>query len=340
MPGNVLREVLCLVVGFGFIAAVTVDVLWTCLGTHGGGPISAPVMSAVWKGAVRLHNRRPHHRLLSFAGSIILALLLILWIAMLWTGWTFIYSAKGDSLAEARSRQPATILGRVYYVGSMLSTSGTTEIVANGPRWRIVAALNAVTGIGTFTLAITFLLQVLSAVVQKRTFGACLSDMGGTPARIIGRAWNGEDFDSLTDQLINATGMLHTFTEQHLAYPVLHYFHSERERTAATLRVAALDELILLIAEGTKPEARLPPMVLDPLRAALEGFADALTEEFVDPAEEPPPPPKLSVLRDAGVPTVDDETFRRAVQNSEKSRRFFAGLLREDGWKWAKVNGE
>jgi hypothetical protein len=180
----------------------------------------------------------------------------------------------------------------------------------------------------------------VTAVVHKRAFGAWLSDIGGTPARIVARAWNGESFDSLTDQLIQATGMLHLFTEQHLAYPVLHYFHSERERTAATLRVSALDEIVLLIAEGAAPEVRLPPMVLDTLRAALEGFAEMLTDEGVKPAEEPPPPPRLSILRERNVPTVDDETFRRAVQNAQKSRRFFAGLLRDDGWRWEKVNGE
>jgi len=334
-----LREVLCLVAGFGIIAAVTVDVVWTTLGTHGGGPISAPVMSMVWKGAVGLHHRRQHHRLLSFVGSIILALLLVFWLALLWGGWVFVYSARRNALVESRNHQPATMAARVYFVGMMLSTSGTSEVSPNGRRWRLLVAVNSVSAIGTVTLAVTFLMQVLSAVVQKRTFGAGISDMGGTPARIVARAWNGEDFDSLSDQLVAITGMLHNFTEQHLAYPVLHYFHSERDRTAATLRVASLDELILLISEGAAPEVRLPPMILDTVRAALEGFATMLTEEGVEPADEPPPPPRLSILRDAGAPTVDDETFRRAVQNAQKSRRFFAGLLRDDGWKWEKVNG-
>ena len=52
------------------------------------------------------------------------------------------------------------------------------------------------------------------------------------------------------------------------------------------------------------------------------------------------PPPKLSILRERNVPTVDDEAFRRAVQDAQKSRRFFAGLLRDDGWRWEQVNGE
>jgi len=334
-----LREVLFLAIGFGLIAAVTVDVVWTCLGTHGGGPVSAPVMSVIWRGAVALHHRRKHHRVLSFVGSIILALLLALWIAVLWAGWVFVYSAKDDALVEAHNHRPAGVAARVYFVGTTLSTAGTSEVLANGPRWRLLAAVNAVTGIGTFTLALTFLVQVLSAVVQKRAFGAWLSDVGGTPARIVARAWNGRDFDSLKDHLVEATSMLHVFTEQHLAYPVLHYFHSERDRTAASLRVAALDELMLLIAEGAAPEVRLPPMITDTLRAALEGFAEALTEEFVEPAKEPPPMPRLSILRERGVPTVDDEAFLRAVQNAEKSRRFFAGLLLDDGWDWEKVNG-
>src|ERR1041385_4724477 len=274
-----LREVLCFLAGFGIIAAGPVDVSGTPRGTHGGGPISEPVLSVVWKGAVKLHNRNPHHRLLSFVGSIILALLLVFWIALLWAGWVFVYSAKDDALVESRNHQPTTVAARAYFVGTMLSTSGTNEIAPNGRRWRLLAAINSIIGIGTVTLALTFLMQVLTAVVQKRAFGAWLSDLGGTPSRIIGRAWNGENFDSLHDQLIEATSMLHTFTEQHLAYPVLHYFHSERERTAASLRVAALDELVLLIAEGAAPEVRMPPTIIATLRAALEGFADALTEE-------------------------------------------------------------
>jgi hypothetical protein len=336
----VLREVLCLLAGFGLIAAVTVDVVWTCLGTHGGGPVSAPVMSVIWKAAVALHNRRKQHRVLSFVGSIILALLLALWITVLWTGWVFVYSAKENSLVEARDRQPATIAARVHFVGMSLSTAGSSEVVANGPRWRLLAAVNAVTGIGTFTLALTFLMQVLSAVVHKRAFASWLSDLGGTPARIISRAWNGKDFDSLKDHLIEATGMLHDFTEQHLAYPVLHYFHSENERTAASLRVAMLDELMLLIDEAAAPDVRLPPIVAHTLRAALEGFAGALTEEFVQPAGAPPPMPRMAILRERNIPTVDDDAFQRAMQNSEKTRRFFAGLLRDDGWDWTTVNGD
>jgi hypothetical protein len=333
-----LREILCLLAGFGLIAAVTVDVVWTTLGTHGGGPLAEPVMSLLWKGAVRLHHRRPHHRLLSFAGSAILALLLAFWVALLWGGWLFVYSAKEDALSESRNHAPATIAARAYFVGTQLSTAGTSEVSPNGPRWRMLAALNSVTGIGTVTLALTFLMQVLTAVVQKRALGAYISDIGGTPARIVARAWNGERFEC-GDQFAEITAMLHTFTEQHLAYPVLHYFHSERDRTAATLRVVSLDELVLLLSEGAAPEVRLPRMIMETLRAALEGFATMLSEEFVTPAEEPPPAPRLSILREAGVPTVDDETFRRAVQNAQKTRRFFAGLLRDDGWKWEKVNG-
>jgi hypothetical protein len=284
----VLREVLCLVIGVGLILAVSVDVVWTTLGTHGGGPLSGPVMSLVWKGTIHIHRRRKNHRLLSFAGSIILALLLVFWVALLWIGWTLVYSAKHDALADSRLHHPATLGARIYFVGTTLSTAGTSEVAPNGRRWRLVAAVNGVSGIGTMTLALTFLLQVLSAVVHKRSFGACLSDMGGTPARIVA---NAEEFEALGQQFITVTGLLHVFTEQHLAYPVLHYFHSERDRTAATLRVASLDELVLLIAEGAAPHVRPPLMVMNTLRAALEGFATMLGEEFIKPPTSPQPRP-------------------------------------------------
>jgi len=333
-----MREVLCLVVGFGIVAAVTVDVVWTTLGTHGGGPVSAAPLGGFWRGLVGLHNRRPHHRLLSFGGSTILALLLVFWISLLWIGWVFVYSARQNALVQKDSHKPATVTARIYFTGTTLSTSGTSEVVPNGTRWRLIAAVQSITGIGTMTLAVTFLIQVLGAVVHKRTLGAYLSDLGGTPAKIIERAWDGKNFDSLNDHFLELTGMLHVYTEEHLAYPVLHYFHSERDRTAATLRVAALNELVVLIGEGAAPEVRMMPMIIEPVRGALAGFANMLTEEGVRPADDTPEPPSISILRDLGIPAVDDETFRRGVQNAQKTRRFFAGLLREDGWEWERID--
>ncbi|HEY6212461.1 MAG TPA: hypothetical protein VIW45_09260, partial [Vicinamibacterales bacterium] len=165
-------------------------------------------------------------------------------------------------------------------------------------------------------------------------------DLGGTPSRMIARAWNGEDLDSLRDHLIALAPLIHLYTEQHLAYPVLHYFHGERERTASSLRLTSLYELIVLLNHGVAEKVRIAPMTLLPLRDAMRGMREVISTEFVEPTEESPPPPSLQLLRDLGIPTVDDESYARAMSETDESRRFFAGLLRDDGWPWERIHDD
>src|SRR5437667_11033409 len=51
-----LRELLSLLFGVALIGASAMDVVWTTLGTHGGGPLSGPAAG------VRLEARRPDAR--------------------------------------------------------------------------------------------------------------------------------------------------------------------------------------------------------------------------------------------------------------------------------------
>jgi hypothetical protein len=335
---SAVRFVLCTAGGSLLILAVAVDLLWTTLGTHGGGPLTGHGMHVVWRGIVALHRRRPAHRLLSFAGSVMLALTVIVWMGLLWLGCLAIFSAKRDAVVRARDRTAVTAEERVYFTGATLFTLGNSEYEPNGPWWRAFTVVTAAIGLGTATLAITYLLQVLSSVVLKRTLGALVSDTGGSPAAIIGRAWTGENFDGLELFMSQLTTMLHTVTEQHLAYPVLHYFHSEQLRTAAAVRIPSLYELTLILAEGVARPVRPTPMTLEPVRDAIAGFAEVIEEEFVRAAATAPPPPPLAPIRDFGVPTVAEAEFAAAVRETDEVRRLLRGLVESDGWSWEDVN--
>jgi len=331
-----MREVLCLIFGSVILIANAIDVTWTVLGTHGGGPISGPVLSFAWKSAVALHRRRHHHRALSFAGSALLVLLLLLWIGLLWLGWLMLFSADRNALISTQSHVPASLAGRVYFTGYSLATLGNGDYMPSSKLWQVLTAIMAFSGLATLSMAITFLLNILPAVVQQRTLAAYISDMGGKAPAILARAWSGEAFVALGDQLVQITPMIHLYTEQHLAYPVLHFFHSETERTSIALRLASLFDMIFLLAEGAAPEGRLPPLIIDPVRAALRGLSSVAQEEFVDPRDAAPAP-NLAILRDLGIPTIDDESYARTAAEHVKARRFFAGLVFDDGWDWDKV---
>jgi hypothetical protein len=333
-----VRFLLCTAGGGLLIIAVALDLVWTALGTHGGGPLTGHGMRILWRGVVALHRRRPAHRLLSFVGSVMLALTVVVWMGLLWLGCFVVFSAKRDAVVRARDRSAISAEERAYFTGTTLFTLGSAEFSPNGPRWRLMTVLTGAIGLGTVTLAITYLMQVLTSVVLKRTLGALVSDTGGPPAAIIGRSWTGENFDGLELFMSQLTTMLHSVTEQHLAYPVLHYFHSEQLRTAAAVRIPSLYELVLILGSGVSPEHRPTPMTLGPMRDALTGFAHVIESEFVEAASTAPPPAPLGPVRDLGVPTVGDAEFEAAVREVDEIRRFLLGLVEGDGWQWADVN--
>ena len=321
-----MREVLCFFFGGAILVADAIDISWTVLGTHGGGPISGPALSFVWKRVVALHRWRPHHRALSFAGSVLLLQLLALWILLLWLGWFVIFSADSQSLIASQTHAPADTVGRIYFVGYSIATLGNGDFMPSSKLWQLLTSL----------MTITFLLNILPAVVQQRTIASYISDIGGKAPLILSRAWSGERFVALDDHFVQITPLIHLYTEQHLAYPVLHFFHSETERTAITLRLASLFDLVFLLGEGAAPEVRLPPLVIDPLRGALRGLSYVASDEFVK-LRDAASAPQLAILRDLGIPTIDDETYARAVAEHVRARRFFAGLVFDDGWDWDKV---
>lgn len=74
------------------------------------------------------------------------------------------------------------------------------------------------------TLAITYLLPVLSVVVEKRSLASQINALGTHASQIVTTAWDGDGFAAFAPQLVALTSSLGRLAEQHLTYPVLDYF--------------------------------------------------------------------------------------------------------------------
>ena len=126
--------------------------------------------------------------------------------------------------------------------------------------------------------------------------------------------------------------MVHALAERHLTYPVLQYFHSGRERTSTALNVVALDEVVTLLRWGLAPSARPDRVTVEPLARAIGWYLETVQGAFVSDASEPLPPLDLDALRQRGIPTVDDDEFRSALEDQQRRRCQLARLLIDDGW--------
>ena len=326
----VIAGVLVLIAGF-------VDLIWTTLGTHGGGPISAPVSKLIWKAMVGLHRRSPHHRLLSFGGSVILLWLLAFWLLLVWSGWTLVFNGAPNAVMQLHPHRPADRTARIYFIGTTMFSAGTSEYGPEGHAWQLTTTLVNVSGLFVITLSITYLMAVLGAIVGKRSLASMIWDLGGTPERIIDRLWTGERFSAFENPMTHLMSGIELFAEHQLAYPILQYFHAENRRTAAPLRIAALHETLLLIAEGVAEDVRPPKVIVVSGLDAIRGFAEVIAKEYVSAPANPPPPPDLQLLRARGIPTVDATKFNAAVERAHDVRARLLGMITDAGWEWREV---
>ncbi len=324
--------------GVALIALAMLDALWTTL-KPGGGPLTDRLSQGIWQAALLVHRTRSprSHHLLLATGMTILLMIIAVWIVLLWAGWTLLFSAETEAVVSSQTRSPAGLASRIYFTGYTLFTLGMGNYVPQGDLWELLTAAASLNGLFLVTLAITYLVPVVSAATQKRQLAAIVSDLGETPVEIVYKAWDGEGFSSLSTYLAQLTPMIELHAQRHLAYPVLHYFHSPHRRTAISPSLAALDEALLLLAAGVQPRVRLPALAVEPAQKALAGLLATLQQQYIRASEETPRAPLLHELAEAGIPVVGEQAFREAVAEQADRRRLLRAFVRNDGWEWEEM---
>ncbi len=271
--------------GIVLVAIAMLDVLWTTLSMTGGGPLSTGLAREIWRSVhgLRHWTGASSTRLLQLAGPGILLSSLLLWIVLLWVGWTLLFSAAPDAVRALQTGSPASLAGRVYFTGYTLFTLGIGNYVPAPGVWEIATAIASLNGLFLITLSITYLVAVLSAATRKHQLATVIATLGRTPHDIVRRAWTEESSTSFSTHLAQVVPMIEMHARSHLAYPVLHYFHSPDRRAAVSLRLAALDDALLLMKHGLAPGEPPDEETLAPAREAIGGVLSTLHGAFIHP---------------------------------------------------------
>ncbi|SFK85293.1 potassium channel family protein [Streptomyces pini] len=298
------------------------------------GPVSGRVARAVWRTSLALNARTGRgSAFLKWSGTCTLLATFTTWAVLLWTGWWLVFSADVASVVASRTAVPADGWDRVYFTGYTVFTLGIGDYVPDTAWAQVATAVASLSGLFLVMLSLTYLVQVVQAVVHKRVLAQQIHSLGRDAFGIIAAGWTGSGFSSMfNQQLVSLTEPLLRLGEQHLAYPVVHYFHSPRRSKAPARALAALDDALLLLRAGVAPGSRPDPAATEPLWSALDQVLDTLHGQFFTRAEQERPAPALSVLREAGVPVVDEEEYAARVREHTGRRRALQGFLRSDGW--------
>lgn len=325
-----------LVLGIVLLLLAIIDLLWTTLWVDGSaGPLSSRLSTWAWRILRRLGGR--NSRTLSLAGPLILTITLLAWVLLLWAGWALVFAGRPDALIDTQSGQPVTWIGRIYFVANAMFTMGNGEFSPHPGAWRVAASMTTASGMLFITLAVSYVLSILGAVNQKRAFAGGVTGLGAGPVDLVRGGWNGDDLHTLDLPLSSLASQLTTLTEQHKAYPILHYYHSEKAKNASAMAVAILDEALTLLRFGVRDGTRPNTAVVESARATIESYLQTLHNAFIEPAGEAPPQPSLAPLQEMGVPTAPEEDFRETLAELDERRRRLRGMVQADAWYWPPI---
>jgi hypothetical protein len=327
------------VLGVFFLILVVVDLLWTTLWVEGGaGPLTARLMAWEWKGVRKIEDS--HAKLRSLSGPIILISSLFVWILLLWIGWTLVFAGSPFPIIDTIDGGPISWIDRAYFTGYTIFTLGNGDFAPRDGIWQLATTLTTASGMLFVTLIVTYILSVLDAVTQKRAFATGVSGLGMQSDEIIQESWNGETFEGLALPLNTATEQLNRLASNHKAYPLLHYFHTPEAAKAPVRSIAVLDETLLILTYGIPEQDRPSNIIVKNARASVDSYLEILSTAFIEPADRTPPPPDLSAIRQAGVPTLSNQAFRESVDELADRRRALLGLVESDRRQWPQDNDE
>lgn len=318
---SLLERLLFVTGGSVAIIVMAVDFFTTTLSLGGTtGMLTARLSEAVWKLALRTRRRR----VLEATGPIMLLIIAFVWLLLAAIGWTLLF----------RGLQPAATGGggETAWFDLILSFFdtflgiGNAQLRENAPQWQVLRRLMVLHGIATLSLSLAWILPVVRAVAQKRAVALRIAALGNDSQDILVRAWNGEDFGDLNLFLIEMSAELSILGQMHIAYPVLHYYHSTDDRSSLSRQVTVLDETVSLLADHVAPEAQPDTTSLSAVRAVLTDFLGMLESTFIPRYEGELPPRDTDRLEQVGIPLRDDPADR-----SEERRRLLIGYVQHDG---------
>ncbi len=313
-----------------------VESLWTTLWIDGNSaPVTSRYTTFIWK-IFRLLFSSQNDRKLSLAGPVILISTVLLWIISVWLGWTLIFFSVPHSLQAGSASPPNDFTDVLWFASYNMFTVGNGDFIPGNNTWQVISSFISLTGMTMVTLSITYVLQVISAVTAKRSIAGQITSIGKTAEEFVAKQWTGDGFGAIELQLDSLSQQLATNNEQHLAFPILHYYHAARIEKSQDVAIAILDDALTLIELGVEEKYKPAETIMSSARQSISSFLTTLRSAFIQAADENPPVPDINLLRKKGIPTISDKEFSKKMENENERRKLILGLLNNGAWKWPK----
>ena len=336
-----IEQPFLLILGIVIVGMAVSDFAITAFVPTGEGRITAAIGRLCFKTFMFLSGKEGNHRVLNYIGLACILLTISTWTLLLWTGFSCIYVADTNSILVGTSKAPTDTFEKIYHVGYTLSTLGIGDYVPGNNFWRIFTSFVSFIGLVTVTMSITYLVPVISNAIQKRSLSLQVSSIGETPEQIVINSYNGKDFSDLSNILSDLSAGIFLYTQNHVAYPILHHMHSNNPSENIVLKLVALDEALTIFLYHVPASQRPNLLEVQSVRRAITAYLKTIT--YMTPTDEPPPLPRFGMIEEFTGLQLERTQGAACAELYEalgKRRKLLYADLQMDGWQWADLHGE
>lgn len=318
--------------GIVIVVLAIIDIIWTILWVEGGaGFITKALSSSLWR--VMSTFAHGNRKALRLAGPTMLTLTLLNWIFLLGLGWALVFSGSTNAITDTVNQTPIVWQNIVYYTGYTIFTLGLGDYSPASPFWQIMTAIASGTGMLFFTLGASYIISVVGAVLNKRSFSSSVIEIGTSSEEIVKDAWNGNDFSNMNLLLMDMSDQLSVLSMKQKAYPLLNYFHTTNKKEAIAIALPIIDDALSIIVYGMEAGTQPNPILIKKFRNCISNHLETLEATYIKSADEPLALPKLDQLKKDGLPVVKTDVFESQMAGLTERRKKLFGLLKEDNWQ-------
>lgn len=324
--------------GVILLLVTAADLINTSLSVRGAGFISKRLSKSIWSILLLIHKKMGQRKILQVGGAVILVSILINWMLLIWISASLLFISDPGSLMNVETNSSTTVINKIFYTGYTLSTLGLGDMESTGDFWDVLTAILSFTGLILISIAITYLIPVVSAEIMKRKISVHINTLGGSVEEILLNYWNGKDFKELEQPFINLIDSIILHAQNHKAYSVLHFFHSSDKKEAFVLNITNLDEALTVLLHNIPADQRPSYNVLIRLRKAISSYLITLPATFITPGKKTPPVLILAALENKGIRIISGEIVDLEYEKLKTRRQLLLSLIKDDGWEWSDLN--
>lgn len=314
------------VLGLLLMAFVLADFLFTTLSCNGSGKITST--GNTWIGRLLVP---PNDKTRVWLGVFHLLFTLLTWVSLLLVGGFFVFASMDYFVVNSTTKEVASLPQRAYFTAFVFSTLGTGDFVPGSDSSRYFASVYSILGFGVLTTAITYILNVMSSANAKKNLAAYISSMGNTPLKLYDYFTTDDSADLFANRVDDLVEMVNTNINNHLCYPIVHFFISDLKPHELSMQLAGLHEATFAMRIRYAD---------DPVTMAHLQRVDRVIARFLNLARTPDTfkrerEKNLLQLRKQWKSRVPELAHTDEID--DKTKRQLGSVLRQFGFDWTDV---